>query len=91
LLLLLAVLMISIGSKHRNKTETFFRKIAHHDTNHSSEYSYWCARERLPGRIPSSEMLLRVALVRTDVLEERIASIIKLTRISENASVASYS
>jgi hypothetical protein len=31
----------------------------------------------------SSEMLLRVALVRTDVLEELSASIIRVTRIGE--------
>jgi hypothetical protein len=35
-------------------------------------------------------MLLRVALVTTDVSEERIASIIRVTRISERASIASY-
>jgi hypothetical protein len=34
-------------------------------------------------RMPSSGMWSRVALVRTDVLEERIASIIRLTRICE--------
>jgi hypothetical protein len=33
--------------------------------------------------MPSSGMLRRVALVRTDVSEERIASIIKVTRIGE--------
>jgi hypothetical protein len=36
--------------------------------------------------MPSSEMLRRVALVRTDVLEEHIASIIKVTRIGELAT-----
>jgi hypothetical protein len=34
-------------------------------------------------RMPSSVMLCRVALVRTDVPEERIASIIRLTRIGD--------
>jgi hypothetical protein len=33
--------------------------------------------------MPSSEMLRRVALVRTDVSEEGIASIIRVTRIGE--------
>jgi demethoxyubiquinone hydroxylase (CLK1/Coq7/Cat5 family) len=33
--------------------------------------------------MPSSGMLRRVALVRTDVSEERIASIIRVTRIGE--------
>jgi hypothetical protein len=33
--------------------------------------------------MPSSGMLRRVAFVRTDVLEERIASIIRVTRIVE--------
>jgi hypothetical protein len=33
--------------------------------------------------MPSSGMLRRVALVRTNVSEERIASIISVTRISE--------
>jgi hypothetical protein len=32
-------------------------------------------------RMPSSAMLLRVALVKTDVLEERSAFIIRVTRI----------
>jgi hypothetical protein len=32
--------------------------------------------------MPSSEMLRLVALVRTDVLEERIASIVTVTKIS---------
>jgi hypothetical protein len=36
-----------------------------------------------PLRMPSSGMLGRVALVRTDVSEERSASIIRVTRISE--------
>jgi hypothetical protein len=39
----------------------------------------------------SSGMLRRVALVRTDVSEELSASFIKVTRICERASVASYS
>jgi hypothetical protein len=34
-------------------------------------------------RMPSSEMLCRVALVRTDVYKEFSASIIRLTRICE--------
>jgi hypothetical protein len=33
--------------------------------------------------MPSYGMLRRVALVRTDIAEERIASIIRVTRISE--------
>jgi hypothetical protein len=33
--------------------------------------------------MPSSEMLRRVALVRTDVSEQRIASISRVTRIGE--------
>jgi hypothetical protein len=33
--------------------------------------------------MPSSGMLHRVAIVRTDVSEERIASIIRVTRVSE--------
>jgi demethoxyubiquinone hydroxylase (CLK1/Coq7/Cat5 family) len=33
--------------------------------------------------MPSSEMLRRVAIVRTDVSEERSASIIRVTRIGE--------
>jgi hypothetical protein len=52
-------------------------------------------------RLPSSGMLRRVALVRPDVSEERISSIITLTRIgelgtnvssisSQRASLASY-
>jgi hypothetical protein len=34
-------------------------------------------------RMPSSGMFRRVALVRTDVLEERVTSIIRATRIGE--------
>jgi hypothetical protein len=53
-------------------------------------------------RMPSSGLLLRVALVRTDVSKERSASIIRVTRIgeagttlsitiySQHASIASY-
>jgi hypothetical protein len=33
--------------------------------------------------MPSSGIVRRIALVRTDILEERIASIIKVTRIGE--------
>jgi hypothetical protein len=33
--------------------------------------------------MPSSEMLCRVALIRTDVSEDRSASIIRVTRIGE--------
>jgi hypothetical protein len=33
--------------------------------------------------MPSSGMILRVALLRTDVLEERIASIIRVKSINE--------
>jgi hypothetical protein len=41
--------------------------------------------------MPSSGMLRHMTLVRTDVSEERIASIVKVTRIGEQpASVASY-
>jgi hypothetical protein len=36
-----------------------------------------------PQRMPSSGMFRRVFLVRTDVSEERIASIIRVTRIAE--------
>jgi hypothetical protein len=39
-------------------------------------------------RMPSSGMLRRVALVRTDVLEELSASIIRLTRIGELGTLA---
>jgi hypothetical protein len=38
----------------------------------------------------SSGVLRRVALVKTDVSEELIASIIRVTRIGELSSVASY-
>jgi hypothetical protein len=38
-------------------------------------------------RMPSSRMLRHVALVRTNVLEECIASIIRMTRISELGTV----
>jgi hypothetical protein len=37
-------------------------------------------------RMPSSGVWHRVALVRTDVSEERIASIMRVTRISQPAS-----
>jgi hypothetical protein len=36
-----------------------------------------------PGKIPSSGMWLRVTVVRTEVSEERITSIIKVERIDE--------
>jgi hypothetical protein len=39
--------------------------------------------QRKLGRMVSSEMLRRVALVRTDVSEERSASFIRVTRIGE--------
>jgi hypothetical protein len=39
-------------------------------------------------RMPSSGMLRRVALVRTDVSEERIASFIRVTRIGEQGTLA---
>jgi hypothetical protein len=39
-------------------------------------------------RMPSSRMLRRVALGRTDVSEERIASIIRMTRIGELGTLA---
>jgi hypothetical protein len=35
------------------------------------------------GRMPSSGMLRRVALVRTDISEERITPVIRVTRIAE--------
>jgi hypothetical protein len=38
---------------------------------------------RFTGRMPSSGMLHRVTLVRTDVTEERSAAIIRVTRIGE--------
>jgi hypothetical protein len=38
--------------------------------------------------MPSSLMLCRVALVRTDFSEERIASIISVTRIGELETLA---
>jgi hypothetical protein len=38
------------------------------------------------GRMPSSEMLHCVALVKTDVKEERSASIIRATRIGERGT-----
>jgi demethoxyubiquinone hydroxylase (CLK1/Coq7/Cat5 family) len=38
--------------------------------------------------MPSSGMLRRVALVGTDVSEERIASIIRVTRIGEVGTLA---
>jgi hypothetical protein len=37
-------------------------------------------------RVPSSAMLRRVALIRTDVSGERCATIIRVTRISEEIS-----
>jgi hypothetical protein len=40
--------------------------------------------------VPSSGMLRRLALVRTDVSEDRVTSIIRVTRIGERASVAIY-
>jgi hypothetical protein len=51
---------------------------------------------KIGGRMASSGMLRRVALVRTDVLEELSASFITVTRIgeeisSQRASVSSYS
>jgi hypothetical protein len=43
----------------------------------------WCPEERKEGRMASSAMLRRVALVRTDVSEELSASIIRGTRIDD--------
>jgi hypothetical protein len=40
-------------------------------------------KTKLEGRMPSSGILRRVALVRTDVLEELSASIIRSTRMGE--------
>jgi hypothetical protein len=53
-----------------------------------SDSTYLCScisRRKLSvvRRIPSSEMLRRVALVRTDVSEKLSASIIRVTRIGE--------
>jgi hypothetical protein len=45
------------------------------------------SRRRL-WRIPSSKMWLQVAVVRTDVSEERIASIIRVERISELGTIS---
>jgi hypothetical protein len=42
-----------------------------------------CVKTSLMWRIPSSGMWRRVALVRTDITEERNASIIRVTRIGE--------
>jgi hypothetical protein len=42
-------------------------------------------------RMPSSEILRRVALLRTDVSEERIASFMKVTRIGELRTVLAVS
>jgi hypothetical protein len=41
--------------------------------------------------MPSSGMLRRVALVRTDISEERIASIFRMTRIGELGILAGTS
>jgi hypothetical protein len=49
--------------------------------NQAADASAW--RRLYIWRIPSSMMLRRVALVRTDVSEERSASIIMVTRIGE--------
>jgi hypothetical protein len=63
--------------------------------------SMWITWNKCFRRIVSSGMLHRVALVRTDVSEERIASFIRVTRIGElgttlavttnRRTVASYS
>jgi hypothetical protein len=50
------------------------------DTNHHYVAN---GNLRLSGRMVSSVMLHRVALVRTDVSEERSASFIRVTRIGE--------
>jgi hypothetical protein len=42
-----------------------------------------CSRKTCRERMPSSGMLRRVALVRTDVSEERFTSIVRVTRIGE--------
>jgi hypothetical protein len=51
-----------------------------HGTGNWKEYHY--IKSFLIRRMPSSGMLLRVTLVRTDASEERIASI-RVTRIGE--------
>jgi hypothetical protein len=53
---------------------------------HDSVASYLSDR-----RVASSGMLRRVALVRTDVSEELRASFIRVTRIGELGTIASYS
>jgi hypothetical protein len=61
-----------------------------HDCNKNSchhedvkTYIFWILQIKHVRRMPSSRMFRRVALVRTDVSEEHIASIIRTTRISE--------
>jgi hypothetical protein len=52
-----------------------------HITGNNKEDLRFSRRSLL--RTPSSELLYRLALVRADVSEERIASIIRVTRIGE--------
>jgi hypothetical protein len=49
----------------------------------SNNYTYLLDDKPLSCRIPSSRMLRRVALVRTDVSEELSVSISRVTRIDE--------
>jgi hypothetical protein len=43
--------------------------------------------DRRVGRMPSSVMLCRIALLRTNVSDERVASIIRVTRIAELGTI----
>jgi hypothetical protein len=64
----------------RTSQETLRVRYTAHLVNAMSDLKF---SRRWLWRMPSSETLCHVALVRADILEERIASIIKVTRISE--------